>query len=50
MHISENDWLIIVLTIVFLGILLVAITHYHGENNIIGLQLNCFHNSVSFYI
>lgn len=49
MNMNEKDWLIITLTIVVLGILLVALVHMKNQYNNITLKNNSIYDTIDFF-
>lgn len=49
MIMNEKDWLIITLTIVLLGILLVALVHMKNQYNNITLKNNSIYDTIDFF-
>ena len=49
MNMNEKDWLIITLTIVVLGILLVALVHMKNQYNNITIKNNSIYDTIDFF-
>ena len=49
MNMNEKDWLIITLTIVLLGILLVALVHMKNQYNNITIKNNSIYDTIDFF-
>lgn len=49
MNMNEKDWLIITLTIVILGILLIALVHMDNQYNNVTLRNDYLNNIINYF-